>query len=159
MMRPLLEDIIREHILIHEQTGDIEGFEKTGLDALAVSTLKVAYREIIDFVAATNSGDKKGKHGIGLIEHYKLKLYTPTTTGKTIYADKNGSFFKLADEMKRYHERISYRINEFMYKPKTWKSKRDYGMNDIYQELHDLADLIPLKQRRKIQAPVSLFVQ
>ena len=51
----------------------------------------------------------------------------------------------MADEMTRFHERISYRINEFMYKPKTWKSKRNYGMNDVLADLQKLADSIPLK--------------
>lgn len=150
MMRPLLLDIVREHVMIHQQTGLIEKFDKFGLEALAPSTLKVVYREMINFVAATNSGDKKGKFGWGLIDHYKVKLYTPKTSGKTVYADKNGSFFKMADEMTRFHERISYRINEFMYKPKTWKSKRNYGMNDVLADLQKLADSIPLKERKKI---------
>ena len=186
MLKPVLQDIIREHILIHQQTGELEWKaslrklrdEKTGkiiyekdskgkfkldkkgkkipvmvkpkgLDALSISSLKVVYKEIIDFVSATNIDDKD-KWGFGLIEHYKLKLYTPKTTGKTIYADKNGSYFKFANEMSRYHERISYRINEFMFKPKTLKSKRNYGMNDVYKALDEIVDIIPRKDRNKI---------
>jgi len=158
MMRPVLEDIIREHVVVHQKTGGIKDFNKLGLEALTPSSLKVVYREMNNFLAATNVGDKKGNYAVGLIKHFKVKLYTPKTSGKTVYADKDGSFFKFADEITRLHERISYRINEFMFKPKTWKSKRQYGMNDILTSLRNLADDIPLNQRKEIERPDEKIV-
>ena len=122
MLRFIYGEIVKEHLHVQQKTGDIIDFKSKGLDALSTGTLKIIYKEMLDFTAATNR-DNKSKWGWGLIEHWKLKLYTPKTIGISIYADKNGSSFKFADEMTKYHERISYRINEFLLTPKSVKSK------------------------------------
>ena len=51
--------------------------------------------------------------------------------------------------MTKYHERISYRINEFLLTPKSVKSKRNYGMSDIYRDIDNIVDDIPLKESSK----------
>ena len=140
-------DMIKEEML-HSFPGDKSRItiSKKGtpeLSSYSLGSLKLLYSMALKMSNA-GVGENWGK---GLVGNLTIELRTTKGVAKL---ERTGAVYDMVDKMQRLSEKISFRINEFMFKPKSFKSKRDYGMNSILQDVAGLEDYLPYKDRKKI---------
>ena len=129
------ERIILTHLPKGEKRLNFES-GKLHLDQITLSTLKNIARE---FLIITESGDGSGL-AKGLYGNLVVPLLTPRELSKH---ESAGSLYIIQKATARYHPAVSKRISDFMHSPVTHKSKRNYGMADVYLGVEALAYEMP----------------
>ena len=113
------------------------------LDEMTESMLKNIYKDIAAWSHAGN-GDW---WGTGVVGKFMVQVGLPSTLARK---EATGSYYVFQKTSKLYASKLSNRINDFMMKPSTRKSKLDYGWSDLTKEIHSLISYIPIKIRKKL---------
>ena len=132
----LLTDIAKEIVLNHLPKDHTIKFKKGQINysQIPISTLKTIYRDFLIHAEADDGTNlAKGVYGSVIVP-----IMTPKEVGKR---EKTGSIYKMVKGVKRYHKAISRRMSDFNNAPVTTKSKskRNYGMNDVINDVRDLS--------------------
>jgi len=102
------------------------------LNELQQSTLNQIFRTL----AAWSEAGTGEKLGVGFLGKIRVQLGLPQTTSRK---ERTGAFYVFQRAARGYHQELSLRINDFMKKPLTRKSKLKYGWLDIGEKVESLA--------------------
>ena len=132
-IRKLVNELVLHSIPANAKSVRVDKNRNPILESLPLSSLRFVYANALKMSRA-GTGEK---FGVGLFGKLKVQLHTPKELAKL---ERTGSVYDMVDSMQRFAERISYRIAEFIHKPKSFKSDRNYGMHDILEDVKNLQD-------------------
>lgn len=107
------------------------------LNELPQSTLNQIFRTL----AAWSEAGTGEKLGVGFLGKIRVQLGLPQTTSRK---ERTGAFYIFQKAARGYHQELSLRINDFMKKPLTRKSKLKYGWLDIAEKVQSLANSVDI---------------
>lgn len=138
-------DYIQEYIYLNLPEGFKPKFinGQIPLDSLPESVLKNIYKD----VAAWSEAGNGEKWGVGIVGKFMVQVGLPTTLSRK---DSTGAYYVFQKTSKQYALNLSNRINDFMMKPTSRKSKLNYGWSDLTAEINELIQYVPLKLRKQL---------
>ena len=126
----LLTDLAKEIVFNHLPENQAIKFKKGQIDytELNMSTLKNIYHKFLMHLES-DDGTILGRGVYGNV------VIPITPTKKIARKEKTGSLYTMTKAIKRFHNAIGRRTSDFINKPVTTKSNRDYGMGDVYNDV------------------------
>ena len=140
--------IIENHPKVLRKEGDDLGAK---LDELPKSALN---NMLLQLTSWAKAGDGRTL-GTGVFGKWMVSLTLPKNLAMK---EKTGAFYLAVKAVEKYPYQMMGRIKDFLQKPKLLKTKRDYGWDDIVDEVHLLADFLGGNKSRNQENLLRIFI-
>tara|TARA_R100000458_G_C8277881_1_gene253615 strand:+ start:2940 stop:6440 length:3501 start_codon:yes stop_codon:yes gene_type:complete len=143
---------VRDLILLNLPTESDKILFKDGkynLEDMSQGTLSSIYQEI----AAWSKSGTGENWGAGVHGRWILQVGLPGTTSRK---ERSGAYYQVSKATKDYASNLSMKINDFMEKATTRRTKLDYGWHDIATEIQDQSQRMDARDRKNLLGETRL---